>query len=141
MKYRIQDVVPSERKDPVKKIKNLIYQGKPLCPKSVKRGKCQIRSENHVTVLQGKRSTECTNKPLPQGQQTLISFPCHFRCPIGHFFVCLFGGGGSGYGPTAKIPHLSLPINTQSLGWEARHTGLGTQVVNRKAALSWLPKM
>lgn len=86
-------MVPSERKDPVKKIKNLIYQGKPLCPKSVKRGKCQIRSENHVTVLQGKRSTECTNKPLPQGQQTLISFPCHFRCPIGHFFVCLFGGG------------------------------------------------
>lgn len=141
MKYRIQDVVPSERKDPVKKIKNLIYQGKPLCPKSVKRGKCQIRSENHVTVLQGKRSTECTNKPLPQGQQTLFFFLVISDVQLGTFlFVCL-GGGGSGYGPTAKIPHLSLPINTQSLGWEARHTGLGTQVVNRKAALSWLPKM
>lgn len=65
----------------------------------------------------------------------LCFFPVISDVQLGPF-LCV-----SGHGPTAKIPYLPLPINTQSLGWEAKPTGLDAHFVKRKAALSELPKM
>lgn len=90
-------------------------------------------------ILRGIRSCspgqalERMHRPTLPRDGRLGFLPCHLRCPIRHFFW-------SGHGPTAMIAHQPLPINTPSLGWAARLTWLGTHFVNRKAALSELPK-
>lgn len=78
-----------------------------------------VLKENPVT-----HSRECTTH-LPRGQRALIFFHVISDVQLGTFFL-------SGHRPTAKIPHLPLSINTQSLGREARPTRMDTILLIEK---------